>query len=93
METKTLKLFGTGQITVPKKWRELLRTDTLKAVFDKKKNEIKIKPIKMVEIEETKWVSLKQLKKDLDNSGLDKDFQKELLSGYEKSNFYSSNKK
>ena len=93
METKTLKLFGTGQITVPKEWREFFGTNTVKAIFDKDKNEIKIKPIKMVEIEETKWVPLKQLEKDLNNSGLNKKFKKELLNGYKKSNFYSSKKK
>ena len=93
METKTLKLFGTGQITVPKEWRETFNTETLKAVFNKEKKEIIIKPIKLVEIEEAKWVPLKQLKKDLNNSGLDKKFQKELLSGYKNSDFYSSKKK
>ena len=92
METKTLKFFGTGQITVPKEWREIFNTETLKAVFNREKKEITIKPIKLVEIEETKWVSLKQLKKDLNNSGLDKNFQKELLSGYENSDFYLSKK-
>ena len=93
METKILKLFGTGQITVPKEWRDFFNTDTLRAVFDKKKKEISIKPIKFVEIEETKWIPLKQLKKDLDNSELNKNFQKKLLSGYKNSDFYSSNKK
>ncbi|MCK5320737.1 hypothetical protein KAJ61_05115 [Candidatus Parcubacteria bacterium] len=88
METKTLKLFGTGQITFPKKWRELFGTDILKAVFDKDKNEVKIKPIKMVEMEETKWLPAEQLEKDLQTVDLDKKFKKELLTGYKKSDFY-----
>jgi len=65
MESKTLKLFGTGQITVPKEWRKIFNTETLKAVFNKEKKEIVIKPVKLVEMEETKWVSLKQLKKKI----------------------------
>ena len=93
METKTLKFFGTGQITVPKKWREFFGTDTLKAVFDKNKNEIKIKPIKMIEIEETKWMPAKQLEKDLQKISLNKEFKKELLGGYKKSDFYLKAKK
>lgn len=93
MEIKTLKFFGTGQITVPKEWREFFGTDTLRAVFDKDKNEIKIKPLKMVEIEETKWVPLKQLKNNLQEIGLAKKFKKELLGGYKKSDFYLNNKK
>ena len=93
MKNKTLKIFGTGQITVPKEWRKLFKTDTLKAVFNEEKNEIKIRPIKMIEIEETKWVPLKQLKKDLKKSNLDKNFQKELLEGYKNSDFYLANKK
>ena len=93
MEIKTLKFFGTGQITVPKEWREFFGTDTLKAIFDKNKNEIKIKPLKMVEIEETKWAPLKQLEKNLQKIGLDKKFKKELLGGYKKSDFYLNSKK
>lgn len=93
MEIKTLKFFGTGQITVPKEWREFFDTDTLKAVFDKDKNEIIIKPLKMVEIEETKWVPLKQLEKSLQKVGLNKKFKKELLDGYRKSDFYLNSRK
>ncbi|MEA2065008.1 MAG: AbrB/MazE/SpoVT family DNA-binding domain-containing protein [Patescibacteria group bacterium] len=89
MKTKTLKLFGTGQITIPKEWREFFQTETLKAAFDKNKNEIIIKPIKMVEIEETKWIPAEQLRKDLEKTELKKDFKKELLDGYEKSDFYN----
>ncbi|MBA3047386.1 AbrB/MazE/SpoVT family DNA-binding domain-containing protein [Candidatus Falkowbacteria bacterium] len=92
METKTLKLFGTGQITIPKEWREFFGADILKAVFDKDKNEIKIKPVRMVEMEETKWVPLKQLEKDLDQVNLNKKFKKELLDGYKKSDFYLNKK-
>ena len=92
METKTLKLFGTGQITIPKEWREFFGTDMLKAIFDKNKNEVKIKPVKMVEMEETKWVPLKQLEKDLEEVDLNKKFKKELLNGYKKSDFYSNKK-
>ena len=93
MEIKTLKFFGTGQITVPKEWREFFGTDTLKAIFDKNKNEIKIKPLKMVEIEETKWAPLKQLEKNLQKIGLAKTFKKELLGGYKTSDFYLNSKK
>ena len=89
METKMLKLFGTGQITVPKEWRNFFGVNTLKAIFDKSKNEIKIKPVRLVEIEETKLVSLKRLEKDLRKTNLNKEFQKELLDGYKKSDFYS----
>jgi len=92
METKTLKLLGTGQITIPKEWREFFGADILKAVFDKDKNEIKIKPVRMVEMEETKWVPLKQLEKDLDQVNLNKKFKKELLDGYKKSDFYLNKK-
>ncbi|NCF74908.1 MAG: hypothetical protein GWO87_00250 [Xanthomonadaceae bacterium] len=90
MKTKTLKLFGTGQITIPKEWRNFFGTDTLKAVFDKDKNEIKIKAVKMVEIEETKWIPAKQLEKDLEKVNLNKNFKRELLNGYKKSDFYNS---
>ncbi|MDP2737071.1 MAG: AbrB/MazE/SpoVT family DNA-binding domain-containing protein [bacterium] len=93
MESKTLKFFGTGQITVPKEWREFFGTDMIKAEFNKDKNEIKIKPLKMVEIEETSWVPLKQLKNNLQEIGLAEKFKKELLGGYKKSDFYLNNKK
>lgn len=93
MEIKTLKFFGTGQITVPKEWREFFDTDMLKAVFDKNKNEIRINPLRMVEIEETKWVPLKQLEKSLRKVGLGKKFKKELLDGYKKSDFYLNSRK
>lgn len=93
MEIKTLKFFGTGQITVPKEWREFFGTEMIRAVFDKDKNEIKIKPLKMIEIEETKWAPLKQLENNLQEIGLAKKFKKELLGGYKKSDFYLNNKK
>ena len=85
-----LKIFGTGQITIPKEWRDFFHSNTLKAVFDKENSKINIKPVKLVELEETKWVPLKQFEKDLDETGLNKRFKKDLLDGYRKSDFYSS---
>jgi len=92
-EEAILKIFGTGQITIPKKWREFFNTNTLKAVFDEKFNSIKILPVKMVELEDTKYISSKNLKESLDDSDFSDKFKKELLAGYEKSDFYKSEKK
>lgn len=85
-----LKFFGTGQITIPKEWRDVFGTQMIKAIFDQKNKRINIKPIQMVELEDTKKISLKQLKEDLDDSNFNEDFKKELIEGYKKSDFYSS---
>ena len=92
-EQTILKIFGTGQITIPKKWREFFNTDTLKAVFDENFSSIKIMPVKMVELEDTKRISVKNLQKSLDDSNFSDKFKKELLGGYKKSDFYKSGKK
>lgn len=54
------------------------------------KNEISIKPITIVEIEDTKLVSTDKLEKELDNTNLPDQFKKDLLQGYKKSNFFKS---
>ncbi len=88
-----LKIFGTGQITIPKQWRDLWGVDELKAVFDEKNKEIKIKPIKKVEIEETKWISAKDLKEDLSEVDLDENFKADLVDAYKNSRFYKAKAK
>lgn len=89
-EQTILKIFGTGQITIPKRWRNFFNSDTLKAVFDEASEKISIKPIKMVELEDTQWVSAKKLKQNLAETDFDENFKKELLAGYKKSDFYKS---
>jgi len=42
-ESATLKMFGTGQVTIPKKWREKLGTKDFVATFED--DEITINPI------------------------------------------------
>lgn len=86
-----LKFFGTGQITIPKEWRNVFGTKTLKAIFDKKNKKIDIRPIEMVELEDTKKISLEQLKKDLDQSNFNEKFKQELLAGYGKSDLHLNN--
>ena len=85
-----LKLFGTGQITIPKEWRDFFGTKTLKAIFDRENRKINICPIRMVELEDTKKILSGQLKKDLDETNFGKKFKQELLAGYKKSDFYSN---
>ena len=92
MEQATLKIFGTGQITIPKKWRDFFSTNTLKAIFDKKTKSIQIKPVKILELENSTWQPLDEFKKDLEDSDFSKEFQKELFDGYKESNFYLSKK-
>lgn len=36
-ETKILKLFGTGQVTLPAKWRKKFKTEYFKVVIDEDK--------------------------------------------------------
>lgn len=93
MDTKTLKIFGTGQITVPKRWRELFGTDTVSALYDEGKNEIKIKPVKMVEMEETKRIEAGQLEKDLVLAGFNQKFRAEMLANYKKTDLFKNRKK
>jgi len=89
-EEVTLKLFGTGQITIPKKWRDFLKTDTFKAVFDPIGHNISVKPITLVELEDTRWIAAKRLQQDLNDTDYSEAFQKELLASYQKSDFYKS---
>lgn len=94
MKTKAiLKSFGTGQITIPKQWRDRFNTDEYKAFIDEKSGEMRILPVKRVEIEETKWLSASELKKDLKDVDLDDRLKTELLEGYKNSDFYKSQKK
>jgi bifunctional DNA-binding transcriptional regulator/antitoxin component of YhaV-PrlF toxin-antitoxin module len=90
MQEATLKIFGTGQITIPKKWRDFFGTNTVKAIFNTETRQLNIKPIKIMEIEETRWAPLGEIKKDLDNNDFNKEFKKEFLEGYSKSNFYKN---
>ena len=85
-----LKIFGTGQITIPKQWRDFFGADTVMAVFDESKKNISIKPIKMVELEDTKWIAANELAGDLDEMKLNKDLKKEFLAGYKQSDFYQA---
>ncbi|MDP3900377.1 MAG: hypothetical protein Q8Q23_04830 [bacterium] len=89
-EEVILKIFGTGQITIPKRWRDFLKADTLKAVFDPLDQKISVKPVKMVELEDTKWISAEELKKSLDDANYSDAFKNELVAGYKKSQFYKS---
>ena len=91
-EQAILKIFGTGQITIPKVWRDFFGVNTLKATFDEEKRNINIKPVRMIELEDTKWVSQEQLKKDLDSTDYNKKFKEDLVNGYKKSDFYLKNK-
>ncbi|MFH1413130.1 MAG: hypothetical protein ABIG10_03860, partial [bacterium] len=93
MEKTILKIFGTGQITIPKAWRQLFESNTLKAVLNAKTKEIIIKPIQLVELEDTNWISLNQLKSNLAKTNFSQEFKKQLLANYEKSDFYSKGKK
>jgi bifunctional DNA-binding transcriptional regulator/antitoxin component of YhaV-PrlF toxin-antitoxin module len=88
-----LKIFGTGQITIPKKWRDFFNADTVKAVFNKEDSTISIRPVKLVELEETKLISPKRLSENLAETGFNEKFKKELLDGYKKSDFYQSGMK
>ena len=45
----------------------------------------------MVELEDTKKISLEQLKKDLDQSNFNEKFKQELLAGYGKSDLHLNN--
>lgn len=87
-----LKIFGTGQITIPKSWREFFGVTTLKATLDEKKRKIDVKPIRLIELEETKWLPAEQLKEDLDKTDFSEGFKKDLLAGYKKSDFYQKTK-
>ena len=88
-----LKIFGTGQVTIPKSWRDFFGVDTLKATFNEKERNISIKPVRVIELEDTKWVYAGQLKDDLGKTDFNEDFKEDLLSGYKKSDFYLKNKK
>ncbi len=88
-----LKSFGTGQITIPKQWRDRFNTNEYKAFIDENNGEMRILPIKLVEIEETEWISTSNLKKDLKDLDLDDKLKSELFEGYENSDFYKTHKK
>lgn len=88
----TLKIFGTGQVTIPKSWRDFFGVRTLRATFNEKEGNIKIKPVRMIELENTKWVSAEQLKDDLNKTDFSEDFKKDLLNGYKRSDFYLKKK-
>ena len=88
-----LKSFGTGQITIPKQWRDRFDTNEYRAFIDEKSGEMRISPIKLVEIQETKWLPIAELKEDLRDVDLSNDLKTELLEGYKNSDFYKSQKK
>lgn len=83
-----LKIFGTGQVTIPKSWRDFLGVNALRAKLDERDKSINIKPVRMIELENTKWLSADELKKDLDKTDFSEEFRKDLLDGYKKSDFY-----
>ncbi len=59
MKTFTLNLFNTGQITLPKKWRE--KYDTTKFIATEKENTLVIKPILQDDIiyyENNEWFGI-----------------------------------
>ncbi|MFH1413077.1 MAG: hypothetical protein ABIG10_03590 [bacterium] len=85
MENTILKIFSTGQITISKAWRQLFETNILKAALNVKTKEITIKPVHLVEIEDTNLISFKQLKTDLSKTNFSPEFKKELLDNYQKS--------
>jgi len=85
MEQATLKIFGTGQVTIPKKWRDFFNTDTLKAVFDQKTKSIQIKPIKMLELENFIPMTSQDFKEGLEESNFSKDFIKDIVDGFKDS--------
>jgi len=89
-EETLLKIFGTGQITIPKSWRDFFNSKNLKAIFQPDENQIIIKPIQMVEMEETEWVSAKNFQKDLNKANLNSQFKKDLLNAYKDSDFYKN---
>jgi len=92
-EQVILKIFGTGQVTIPKSWRDFFGVNTLRATFNEKERNINIKPVRMIELEDTKWVSPGQLKEDLDSANYNEEFKKDLVDGYKKSDFYLKKKK
>ena len=85
MEQATLKIFGTGQVTIPKKWRDLFSTDTLKAVFDAKTKSIQIKPVKLMELESFTPMTASDFKKDLEESNFNQAFIKDVVDGFKDS--------
>ena len=87
-----LKVFGTGQITIPKEWRDYFNSANYKAVLNEEKREISIRPVETITLEETEWVSAKQLEQALAKAKLPAKFKKDLLSGYVKSDFYKNKK-
>ena len=81
---KTVKMFGTGQITIPKQWRDKFETDTFK--IKEKDNELIIKPVRKVEIEEVpEDLTAEKLKEDLEEAGYNEKFIKDTVEGFEKS--------
>lgn len=82
MEQATLKIFGTGQITIPKKWRDSFGTSTFKAFFDTKTNEMSLKPIKILEIENFKPMSYLDFKDGLKETGFTEEFVDDVARGF-----------
>ncbi|MFB6225758.1 MAG: AbrB/MazE/SpoVT family DNA-binding domain-containing protein [Candidatus Paceibacteria bacterium] len=83
-ETKTIKMFGTGQITLPKEWRQQFDTDTFKV--KQKDNELVIKPVRKVEVEEVpEDLTAGKLREDLKEEGYSEGFIEDAVEGFEKS--------
>lgn len=54
MDLTILKMFGTGQITIPKEWREKFKTNSFFAIL--RKNSIVIKPVPEIpEMTKEEW--------------------------------------
>lgn len=86
MKTETtLKIFGTGQITIPKEWRKALNSDAIKAVFDEKTNSISLKPVKVLTIEPFTPMNVSDFEAELKTAGLSAGFVNDAVSGFKKS--------
>ena len=85
MEQATLKVFGTGQITIPKKWRDFCKTSTFKAFFNSQTKEISIKPIQIIELEESHPTTSLNFANELKEAGFNDDFIKDAVDGFKAS--------